>query len=644
MFAVILTSASGLLIPKRVNAVGDNITPVGQDASTGQSGTQSPAKPDTSGCGGIAGYLSMGCWISWLVSWIGTVAGFLIMIVMAILEYALYLNSQIFALPGVQIGWNFTRDIANMGFVLGIIVIAFATILRSQSYGVKQLIVRLIVAAVMVNLSLSVAGVFMDLAGIPTQFFIDKISGATGGPTAMSQTLAAAFNIQNIEKINSNSGTSLGAGKVPTLLASIFFAVIFSFIILVTLIALTGMFLQRFMVLAILIILMPLAILAWVFPVISGNWNKWASKFFQWTFFAPLALFFLYLAVYTIRVQGNYITVAAQTLHEIPLNPSSAIDQTLQIGTDNPTLLIANMVLMILMTLGGLFAAQQMGISAANAAMKIATSGAKGILAYGTYKPAAAVGGYAGRYAKDRAVSMGTKTDTKGQTTTWAQRRMTNLTSLPVIGRAFRGAAERVGKIGEDLKKRTEERQKDLGGITNEDLLRRINTSTSAKNVLELAAELKEASKRKITAQIDPKPLEQAINAAKRTNIYKDIVQTRPDLVEPEQEVIDPRAPGGKRMETKNEAIARQTGKVRSNDIDNMESVVFENAAFVREMSSSMLDRAARREREVRHSIRVTLEAEAMNAFLNPGLYTPEQLANITNLNAQLHANPNFAV
>src|SRR3989344_2446714 len=40
----------------------------------------------------------------------------------------------------VTIGFKQALTVANLGFVLAIIIIAFATILRSQSYGIKQMI------------------------------------------------------------------------------------------------------------------------------------------------------------------------------------------------------------------------------------------------------------------------------------------------------------------------------------------------------------------------------------------------------------------------------------------------------------------------------------------------------------------------
>ncbi len=419
---------------------------------------------DTAGCGeGITSFLEIGCLIARINGWIGWAAGWMIMLVMSILEIALEINGKVLQLPAVQLGWSFTRDVANMGFVLGMIVIAFATILRSQSYGVKQLIVRLIVAAVAVNLSLSVAGVFMDVAAIPTQFFMDKITGPLdSGPGGFSKTLSAAFNIQNIETINVTSQTTLsGTAKATGIVASVFFSLIFSFVILITLMTLTYMFLHRFIALAILMILMPLAILSWVFPGLRGRWSTWLGKFMQWTFFAPISMFFLHLAVYTVKAQGGYITSAANTLKTAALGSGTAFEQSILIGTNDPVLLVTNMVLMVLLTLGGLFAAQSMSIQGASYGMKLATSGSQRILRGGTTVPAAAVG----RWAGNRAMTYGSTVGEDGKSTTnsYAQSMATRLASVKVagmnVGRFFSGASEKINKKVTEVQKGAEEQR-----------------------------------------------------------------------------------------------------------------------------------------------------------------------------------------
>lgn len=441
--------------------------------SAQQDGTAKP-NLDQEGCGdSYLSLLEMSCLISRINANIGSLASWLILLVMTILEYALEINGKVLQLPAVQLGWNFTRDIANVGFVLGMIVIAFATILRNQSYGVKQLIVRLIVAAVAVNLSLSLAGVFMDLAGIPTQFFMDKITGPLAtGPGGFSQTLGDAFNIQKIDAINANAKTTMNSsGRAMSLAASVFFSLIMTFVILISLMALTYMFLHRFITLAILLILMPLAILSWVFPGLRSKWSTWLGKFMQWTFFAPISMFFLYLAIYTMKAQGNYITQAANTLKGTVNGSATALEQSIMNGTNDPVLLIANMVTMVLLTMGGLFAAQSMGIAGASYGLNLATSVSKKTLS----KPAGWVGGGAkaaggavGSYVGDRAKTWGAGYDseTKKPIDSYAQRVASGLRSIPIAGRFFSGVSENINKSVVDVQKKSAEKATRLGDQT----------------------------------------------------------------------------------------------------------------------------------------------------------------------------------
>jgi len=65
--------------------------------------------------------------------------------------FAIHLQELIVSNGFVQQGWGIVRDVANLGFVLVIIVIALATILRRQEYGFKKLLPKLIAAAILVN-------------------------------------------------------------------------------------------------------------------------------------------------------------------------------------------------------------------------------------------------------------------------------------------------------------------------------------------------------------------------------------------------------------------------------------------------------------------------------------------------------------
>src|SRR3989344_165355 len=93
---------------------------------------------------------------------IGAIAGMFVTLGGTLVNWSLNLNSQILDSHTVQIGWAISRDLANLGFVLAIILISFITILRIETYDTKKMLIRLISAALLINFSLVIAGVFLD--------------------------------------------------------------------------------------------------------------------------------------------------------------------------------------------------------------------------------------------------------------------------------------------------------------------------------------------------------------------------------------------------------------------------------------------------------------------------------------------------
>src|SRR3989338_5239251 len=74
-------------------------------------------------------------WVSLTVgNLIGVVAGFLISIASSLIGILINLGPQITSSPLVREGFRLTLSMTNLGFVIAIIVIAFATMLRLQSY------------------------------------------------------------------------------------------------------------------------------------------------------------------------------------------------------------------------------------------------------------------------------------------------------------------------------------------------------------------------------------------------------------------------------------------------------------------------------------------------------------------------------
>jgi hypothetical protein len=328
--------------------------------------------------------LSVLTWIAIKITYvIGFVASMMFSLGGFLIDLALELNGRVSQLPMVQTGWTIVLNMTNLAFVLGIIWIAIATIIRMQGYEMKQILWKLIVAAVLVNFSLVIAGFFLDFAGLMTQFFVEKVSppATASGITSFSSQLAASLQPQNALSIDSGSSFAgaqaefqkkLGLASNTTealndtsaafnILINLVFGVLFTVIGAITFLGIATMLLVRFLFIAILLILAPIVWLGWVFPVMGKYWSEWWGHFIKWTFFAPISAFFLYLAInaaisvdrfresFAIDLSGTSGLATAQT----------ALKGVIFNSLEN----IAQQLIVIGLLIGGLIAAEKSGIA-----------------------------------------------------------------------------------------------------------------------------------------------------------------------------------------------------------------------------------------------------------------------------------------
>lgn len=210
-------------------------------------------------------------------------------------------NSQI-----VKIGWGATRDLANMTFILALIIIAISTILRVTSFAAKQMFWRVIVAALLVNFSLVFGGVVIDASQMLAKFFVNAATG--NDPAQFSIRLANAMDITAFY----NPGTGSFSGTVFKAVNQIWVApagIILGLVALVIMVFVFGaaafFMLVRVIWLWILLILAPFAWAALAFPGQSKYFSEWWRKLIDWAFFAPVFTFFMWLSLQLFAENGR---------------------------------------------------------------------------------------------------------------------------------------------------------------------------------------------------------------------------------------------------------------------------------------------------------------------------------------------------
>lgn len=172
---------------------------------------------------------------------------------------------------GAKQGWDFFRNIANAIFAVIFLWIIFSQIsnVGVSNYGIKKIIPRLIIGALLVNLSYYLCQIFVDLSNILGHTLKDALESGAGEIGANSE--ATGLGSEIIAKILGLTGAGLFialAVGLPTLAAG-FLAIMTVFIILVV----------RQAGIILLIAMSPIAFAAWLLPNTEDLFKKWMKMF-----------------------------------------------------------------------------------------------------------------------------------------------------------------------------------------------------------------------------------------------------------------------------------------------------------------------------------------------------------------------------
>ena len=172
---------------------------------------------------------------------------------------------------GAKQGWDFFRNIANAIFAVIFLWIIFSQIsnVGVSNYGIKKILPRLIIGALLVNLSYYLCQIFVDLSNILGHTLKDALESGAGGIGTNSEATGVGSNL--ITGILGLTGAALFialAVGLPTLAAG-FLAIMTVFIILIV----------RQAGIILLIAISPLAFAAWLLPNTEDLFKKWMKMF-----------------------------------------------------------------------------------------------------------------------------------------------------------------------------------------------------------------------------------------------------------------------------------------------------------------------------------------------------------------------------
>jgi len=206
--------------------------------------------------------------------------------------------------------WTVIRDLFNLIFIFALVYIGLRLILNADESSTQRSAGYLIIAALLVNFSLYIAKLVIDVANfMAVQIHYAMVSGiegqfsiiTEGSPSADPGAIVTTSGVSSISGVFMQviNITSFFTTVEPGLAAVFLGLVIFIFFAFLGLILAYGaiMILARFVALVFLLILSPMMFLGLVLPQLDRYAKQWRETFLAYAFFIPAFCFLLYVSL-----------------------------------------------------------------------------------------------------------------------------------------------------------------------------------------------------------------------------------------------------------------------------------------------------------------------------------------------------------
>ena len=193
---------------------------------------------------------------------------------------------------GIYLAWVIMRNISNVAFIVAFLVIIYSqlTSVGISNYGVKKMIPRLVIAAVLVNLSFTICAILLDLSNIAGYAFQDAFMGIKNTISTVGENTSTWTWSEIISTALSNGALAVGAGYAVSLVLTT--ELLPMLVPAAALAGLTLLFILLIMaarqaLIIILIIISPLAFVCYLLPGTEKWFKKWRDLFLTMLVFFP---------------------------------------------------------------------------------------------------------------------------------------------------------------------------------------------------------------------------------------------------------------------------------------------------------------------------------------------------------------------
>ena len=259
----------------------------------------------TETCANQGGAQSLGWIVCPIMTWLGNGSS---MLYNDYVEPALQVDPKLFSDEGGAVeGWSTFQNIANVIFVILLLIVIFSQLtgVGIDNYGIKKILPKLIISAILINLSYLICLIAVDISNILGNAFQALFNGLSEGLTPESinvdgsviDTSSATGQLASVAVLGSAviAGGAMWSNPaiVLSLLVSavgVLISIFFLFIILAT----------REAAILVLTVISPVAIVCYMLPNTKKLFDKWLDAF--------KALLLVYPICGLLVGGGNYVS------------------------------------------------------------------------------------------------------------------------------------------------------------------------------------------------------------------------------------------------------------------------------------------------------------------------------------------------
>lgn len=181
--------------------------------------------------------------------------------------------------------WLNFRNIAYVGIVIAMLVMIIGTAMDLEivgAYTVKKVLPRLVISVILISLSWNICLFFIDFADLLGRGMMGIMTAPFGGDSltlSSSTIVSGGFGWSNFDTFI----TQIGAGLGIIAILAFFWQVILLFALLTLMVLIL-----RQSIIFLLVVISPIAFVAWIFPGTQRLWKMWSDNFTKLMLMFPM--------------------------------------------------------------------------------------------------------------------------------------------------------------------------------------------------------------------------------------------------------------------------------------------------------------------------------------------------------------------